>query len=421
MTARKGHILILVENLPVPFDRRVWMESTSLTEAGYKVSVISPCPPEDAAEPNKVIDGIHVYRYPMPKETKSKFSFVQEFWYCLKQTEKLTRQIWQEDRFDVIHSCNPPDTFWWIARKYKKHGVKFVFDHHDLCPELYESKYNRRDVLWRALCWMEKQQFNTADAVIATNESYREVALSRGGKSPDKVAIVRSGPRLDRFQPVPPEPELKRGRKYMGVYLGVMGVQDGVDYAVRAVRHALDAGLKDTCFTFVGKGDAFDDLQVLAAKLGLIDDGTVVFTGRVSDLDLRRYLSTADFAIAPDPKDPLNDLCTMNKIIEYMAMGLPIVSFDLKESRFSAQDAAVYVPNNDEQAMGRAIVDLVNNPEQRHVMRQAARERITNGLSWEYSRGVLIDFYDELLAPANATARRPSVRPAPAPAPASVT
>ncbi len=421
MTARKGHILILVENLPVPFDRRVWMESTSLTEAGYKVSVISPCPPEDAAEPNKVIDGIHVYRYPMPKETKSKFSFVQEFWYCLKQTEKLTRQIWQEDRFDVIHSCNPPDTFWWIARKYKKHGVKFVFDHHDLCPELYESKYNRRDVLWRALCWMEKQQFNTADAVIATNESYREVALSRGGKSPDKVAIVRSGPRLDRFQPVPPEPELKRGRKYMGVYLGVMGVQDGVDYAVRAVRHALDAGLKDTCFTFVGKGDAFDDLQVLAAKLGLIDDGTVVFTGRVSDLDLRRYLSTADFAIAPDPKDPLNDLCTMNKIIEYMAMGLPIVSFDLKESRFSAQEAAVYVPNNDEQAMGRAIVDLVNNPEQRHVMRQAARERITNGLSWEYSRGVLIDFYDELLAPANATARRPSVRPAPAPAPASVT
>ena len=421
MTARKGHILILVENLPVPFDRRVWMESTSLTEAGYKVSVISPCPPEDAAEPNKVIDGIHVYRYPMPKETKSKFSFVQEFWYCLKQTEKLTRQIWQEDRFDVIHSCNPPDTFWWIARKYKKHGVKFVFDHHDLCPELYESKYNRRDVLWRALCWMEKQQFNTADAVIATNESYREVALSRGGKSPDKVAIVRSGPRLDRFQPVPPEPELKRGRKYMGVYLGVMGVQDGVDYAVRAVRHALDAGLKDTCFTFVGKGDAFDDLQVLAAKLGLIDDGTVVFTGRVSDLDLRRYLSTADFAIAPDPKDPLNDLCTMNKIIEYMAMGLPIVSFDLKESRFSAQEAAVYVPNNDEQAMGRAIVDLVNNPEQRHVMRQAARERITNGLSWEYSCGVLIDFYDELLAPANATARRPSVRPAPAPAPASVT
>ncbi len=421
MTARKGHILILVENLPVPFDRRVWMESTSLTEAGYKVSVISPCPPEDAAEPNKVIDGIHVYRYPMPKETKSKFSFVQEFWYCLKQTEKLTRQIWQEDRFDVIHSCNPPDTFWWIARKYKKHGVKFVFDHHDLCPELYESKYNRRDVLWRALCWMEKQQFNTADAVIATNESYREVALSRGGKSPDKVAIVRSGPRLDRFQPVPPEPELKRGRKYMGVYLGVMGVQDGVDYAVRAVRHALDAGLKDTCFTFVGKGDAFDDLQVLAAKLGLIDDGTVVFTGRVSDLDLRRYLSTADFAIAPDPKDPLNDLCTMNKIIEYMAMGLPIVSFDLKESRFSAQEAAVYVPNNDEQAMGRAIVDLVNNPEQRHVMRQAAKERITNGLSWEYSRGVLIDFYDELLAPANATARRPSVRPAPAPAPASVT
>lgn len=397
MTDRKGHILILVENLPVPFDRRVWMESTALAEAGYKVSVISPCPPEDTAEPDKVIDGIHVYRYPMPPDTQSKLSFVKEFWYCLRQTDRLVKRIWREDRFDVIHSCNPPDTFWWIARKYKRHGVKFVFDHHDLCPELYESKYARQDMLWKALMWFEKQQFKTADAVIATNESYKEVAMGRGGKRDEDVAVVRSGPKLDLFQPVPAEPELKRGRKRMGVYLGVMGVQDGVDYALRAIRHALDAGLEDTCFTIIGKGDAFDSLQELAAELDLVDDETVIFTGRISDEDLKRYLSTADFGIAPDPHDPLNNLCTMNKIIEYMAMGLPIVSFDLKETRFSAQDAAVYIPDNDERAMGRAMIDLLADPGRMAEMSEAGRRRVTEGLSWDYSREVLIGFYDRLL------------------------
>lgn len=406
MTDRKGHILILVENLPVPFDRRVWMEATSLTSAGYKVSVISPCPPDDAACPDRVIDGIHVYRYPMPPETKSKLSFVREFAYCLRQTARLTKRIWNEDRFDVIQTCNPPDTFWLIGRRYKRHGVKFVFDHHDLCPELYESKYHRRDFLWRALVWMERKQFDTADAVIATNESYRQVALTRGRKSPEDVAVVRSGPLLERFQPVPAEPALKRGRKHLGVYLGVMGVQDGVDYALRAIRYALDDGLTDTAFTFVGKGDAFDDLQALARELRLLDDGTVHFTGRISDEDLRRHLSSADFAIAPDPKDPLNDLCTMNKIIEYMAMGLPIVSFDLKETRFSAGSAAVYVADNNERDMGRAMIALVADPHQRAAMSAEARARVRGGLSWDYSRGVLVRFYDHLLGHVSAVDER---------------
>ena len=187
--------------------------------------------------------------------------------------------------------------------------------------------------------------------------------MGRGGKREDDVAVVRSGPKLELFQPVEPESELKRGRQHMGVYLGVMGKQDGVDYALRAIRYAVDNGLTDTSFTFVGKGDAFDDLQKEAEELGLFEDELVKFTGRVSDLDLRRYLSTADFGIAPDPNDPVNNLCTMNKIIEYMAMGLPIVSFDLKESRFSAQDAAVYIPDNDEHAMGQAFIDLLADPD----------------------------------------------------------
>lgn len=418
MTTRKGHILILVENLPVPFDRRVWMEATSLTAAGYKVSVISPCPPDDAACPDRMIDGIQVYRYPMPAETRSKFSFVREFAYCLRETARLTRRIWREDRFDVIQSCNPPDTFWLIARRYKRHGVRFVFDHHDLCPELYESKYARRDVFWRALCWFERRQFATADAVIATNDSYKQVAMTRGRKAEHEIAVVRSGPLLERFQPVPADPALKRGRRHLGVYLGVMGVQDGVDYALRAIRHALDDGLTDTAFTFIGRGDAFDDLQRLATELGLLQDGTVHFTGRIPDEELRRHLSTADFAIAPDPKDPLNDLCTMNKIIEYMAMGLPIVSFDLKETRFSAQEAAVYVPDNDERGLGRAMIALVRDPARRAAMSAVARARVAGGLSWDYSREVLVGFYDELLGhgePARAAARPAPERPVAAP------
>jgi len=396
VTQRKGHILILVENLPVPFDRRVWMESTALTEAGYKVSVISPCPPDDDV-PDKVIDGIHVYRFPMYEEQPGKLDYIKEFMYCLREVDKLAKRVWEQDPFDVIHSCNPPDTFWRVARKYKSRGVKFVFDHHDLCPELYESKFKRQDILWKGLRWLERKQFETADAVIATNESYKRVALQRGGKDEQDVTVVRSGPKLELFQPVPEEPELKRGRRFMGVYLGVMGVQDGVDYALRAIRHALDAGLTGTCFTFVGKGDAFAQLNELAADLDLLDDGTVMFTGRVSDADLKRYLSTADFGIAPDPKDPLNDLCTMNKIIEYMAMGLPIVSFDLKESRYSAQDAAVYIADNDEAAMGRAMIELLDDPAKMERMSEAGRRRVREGLSWDHSRRELIAFYDRLL------------------------
>lgn len=393
---RKGHIVILVENLPVPRDRRVWMESLALTAAGYKVSVISPCPPDDDV-PDKVIDGIHVYRFPMYEEKQSKLYYIKEFMYCLREVDKRVKRIWEEDPFDVIQTCNPPDTFWRVGRKYKKHGVKFVFDHHDLCPELYESKFGRQDFMWKGLRWLEKKQFETADAVISTNESFKQVAIDRGGKRDEDVVVVRSGPKLELFKQVEPQPELKRGRKYMGVYLGVMGKQDGVDYALRAIRHAVDLGLEDTSFTFLGTGDALDDLKREAERLGLFKDELVEFFGWAGDKDLSRYLSTADFGIAPDPKDPLNNLCTMNKVIEYMAMGLPIVSFDLKESRFSAKDAAVYVPDNSEQAMGQAFIDLLSDPSKREQMSMIGKQRVTQGLSWDHSQEVLIDFYDRLL------------------------
>ncbi|MEM6755936.1 MAG: glycosyltransferase family 4 protein [Planctomycetota bacterium] len=403
-TTRRGHILILVQNLPVPFDRRVWMESTALTEAGYKVSVISPCPPDEADQLHRVIEGVHVYRYPPPPTAENKLAYFREYEYALRHTGKLMKRVWAEDPFDVIHSCNPPDFFWALARRYKKRGVKYVFDHHDLCPELFESKFGRRGLLYSALCWFERRQFNTADGVIATNESYKRVAIERGGKRPEDVAVVRSGPSMDRFRAEPPEPELKRGRKYLGVYLGVMGAQDGVDYALRAVRHLVDRGFTDASFKFMGKGDAFDDLLKLRAELNLED--WVEMPGRVSDLDLRQTLCTADIALAPDPKNPLNDVSTMNKIIEYMAMGVPIVSFDLKESRHSAREAAVYIDNDDERAMADAVAELLGDPDRRRRMGEYGQARVRDELCWDRSRLVLTAFYDRLLghaAPAEAT------------------
>jgi glycosyltransferase involved in cell wall biosynthesis len=391
---RRGHIVILVENLPVPFDRRVWMESLALTEAGYKVSVVCPQPPNDDRE-HLVLEDVNIYRYRPPAPTESKFSFVREFAYCYWQTRKLVARIWRDDRFDVLQTCNPPDTFWYLAKPYKRKGVKFVFDHHDLCPELYESKYQRRDFMYRALCWLERQQFATADAVIATNESYKDVALRRGRKKSEDVAVVRSGPVLAKFRRVEPDPALRRGRKFLCVYLGVMGAQDGVDYALRAIRHAVDAGQTDASFAFIGSGDEFHRLVTLTSELGL--KNYVEFTGRISDDELRLYLSTADLGLAPDPKNPLNDVSTMNKIIEYMAMGIPIVSFDLKESRCSAEEAAVYVPNNDERAMGATIRSLLADPPRRRSMSEFGMMRVRQVLAWDHSRTVLLDFYDRLL------------------------
>lgn len=390
---RAGHILILVQNLPVPFDRRVWLESVSLVEAGYDVSVISPVPPGE--EPHQTIDGIRVRRYPQPPASSGMLSYFSEYVHSYRWTSKLTRRVWQEQHFDVIHTCNPPDLFWAIARQYRRRGVKFVFDHHDLVPELYLSKFGRRDPLHQALRWLEARQFATADAVISTNESYREVAMTRGRKPADLVTVVRSGPEMARFKRVTPDPSLKRGREHLVVYLGVMNSQDGVDYALRAVRHAIDKGLATASFAFIGSGDVFDELVDLADRLGL--DEVVTFTGRIPNEELATYLSTADLALAPDPRNPLNDVSTMNKIVEYMAMGLPIISFDLKESRVSARDAAVYVPANDTEKMGEAIIEILADPRRRTTMGRFGRKRFEQELAWEYSKRELIDFYDRLL------------------------
>jgi len=385
-----GRALVLVENLSVPFDRRVWQECTTLRDAGWEVHVICPQGTKRDTEPETVVDGVAIHRYRLRAAAGGPAGYLAEYASALWHTFRLARAI---GPVRVVHACNPPDLLFLVARRLKRRGARFVFDQHDLVPELYLSRFGRgRDLLYRAVCALERQTYRAADVVIATNESYREVALRRGGKRPEDVFVVRSAPAVERFPEVPKEPELKRGKPYLLCYLGVMGPQDGVDYALRALAALRDElGRDDWHAVFVGSGDTFDDMVRLATRLGLA--GQVEFTGRVPDADLLRYLSTSDVCLSPDPLNPLNDVSTMNKVLEYMAMGRAIVSFDLKEARVSAGDAAVYAPPNDELAFAKLIDRLLDDPEERRRMGGLGRTRVSGPLSWQNSQQALLAAY----------------------------
>jgi len=386
-----GKALILVENLSVPFDRRVWQESCALRDAGWTVTVICPMGTGRDTEPYAELEGIRIHRYPLRAATGGPRGYLREYGSALWHTFRLARKV---GPVDVVHACNPPDLFFMLAKRLKRRGARFIFDQHDLVPELYESRFGRgRDFLYRVVCWLERRTYRAADVVIATNESYREAALTRGGKREDQVFVVRSAPKVERFHDVPPEPELRKGKPYLLCYLGVMGPQDGVDYALRALAKLRDElGRTDWHAAFVGAGDTFEAMQQLAAELGLADD--VTFTGRISDEDLLRYLSTADVCLSPDPLNPLNDVSTMNKIMEYMAMSRPIVSFELREARVSAGDAAVYAPANDESEFAKLTAYLLDSPEDRRRMGEIGRARVAGPLSWEQSKISLLAAYE---------------------------
>ncbi|MFF4800877.1 glycosyltransferase family 4 protein [Streptomyces sp. NPDC001351] len=382
--------LILVENLSVPFDRRVWQECTTLRDAGWTVDVICPQGTKRDTEPEAVIDGVRIHRYPLRAATGGPAGYLKEYGSALWHTARLARKV---GPVDVVHACNPPDLLFLPALWLKRRGARFVFDQHDLVPELYLSRFDRgKDLLYRGVCALERRTYRAADIVLATNESYRDVAVRRGGKRPEDVFVVRSAPAIERFQPVPPEPELKRGKPHLLCYLGVMGPQDGVDYALRALAKLRDElGRTDWHAVFVGSGDAFDAMVGLSRKLGLTEQ--VQFTGRIPDADLVRYLSTADVCLSPDPRNPLNDVSTMNKVLEYMAMGRPIVSFELKEARVSAGDAAVYAPANDEARFAELVAELMDDPDKRARMGKIGQERISGPLSWENSQASLLAAY----------------------------
>jgi glycosyltransferase involved in cell wall biosynthesis len=390
MWALPGKALILVENLSVPFDRRVWQESTALRDAGWDVHVICPQGTKRDTESYVELDGVKIYRYPLGAATGGPAGYLREYGRALWQTWRLARRV---GPVDVVHACNPPDLFYLIAKRLKRRGARFVFDQHDLVPELYLSRFNRgKDLLYRLVCRLERRTYQTADIVIATNESYRAAALARGGKRPEDVFVVRSAPAVERFRQVPADDSLRHGKPYLLCYLGVMGPQDGVDYALRALAKLRDElGRTDWHAAFVGGGDTFEAMRALAEELKLTD--CVDFTGRIPDEDLLRYLSTADVCLSPDPLNPLNDVSTMNKVMEYMAMGRPIVSFELREARVSAGDAAVYAPANDELEFARLVGQLLDDPGQRQQMGEIGLARVSGPLSWEQSRRALLAAY----------------------------
>ncbi|HLX24517.1 MAG TPA: glycosyltransferase family 4 protein [Usitatibacter sp.] len=387
-------VLFLVENLPSPFDRRVWQEATALAAAGYGVSII--CPTGKGFEKHfEEIDGIAIHRYDLAVEASGAAGYALEYGLALFWTSVLAWRVLATRGFDVIHACNPPDLFFLIGGGFKLLGKKFVFDHHDINPELYEAKFGRRDLFWKLMVFLERLTFRTADVSIATNESYRGIATGRGGMDPGKVFVVRSGPSLERLRIMPPDPSLKRGRRFLVGYVGVMGKQEGIDLLLHAAREIVKThGRHDIHFGLVGGGTSLEEMKALAKTLEIED--YVTFTGRVPDAELLAMLNTADVCVNPDIANDMNDKSTMNKIMEYMALGKPIVQFDLTEGRFSAREASLYAKANDSRDLAARIVELIDDPARRAAMGAYGRERVENELEWRYEVPKLLAAYRSL-------------------------
>jgi len=389
-------VLILVENLPSPFDRRVWQEATTLRDAGYTVSII--CPTGKGCEERYVeIGGIAIHRYNLPFEADRALGYALEYSVALFWTFVLSLRVAFGRGFDVIHACNPPDLFFLIGAFYKLFGKKFVFDHHDANPELYLAKFGRQDFFYRLMLWLERLTFRTADISLATNNSYRRIAIERGGMAPERVFVVRSGPSLERLKIMPAVPALKRGRKHLVGYVGVMGRQEGIDYLLHAVAYIVHGlGRRDIQFGLVGGGTSLDEMKAMAAELRVAD--YVTFTGRVSDAELLAMLNTAEVCVNPDVASAMNDISTMNKVMEYMALGKPVVQFDLAEARYSAQAASLYAERNDPLDLGAKIVELLDDPERRKAMGEFGRRRVMEELEWRHEAPKLLAAYHALRA-----------------------
>ena len=395
MLRKVTRLLIIVQNLPVPFDRRVWLECRALVAAGYEVSVVCPKGKDDPAY--EVIDGVRLYKYRPYAPGGSKVSFLIEYAYSFLATAWQTLKARRRGRFAVMQACNPPDIFWPIALALRAvDRTKFVFDHHDLCPELFQSRFPGGPSLpYRGLLALERRTHRTADHVISTNDSYRDIAINRSGKSPADVTVVRTGPDPDKLKRGPEVAELRRGRKFLAAYIGVMGPQDGVDIVVRAADIVVrEMGRTDIAFTLIGSGDCFDELVALRDELKLNEH--VEFTGRAPDELVRQILSTANVGLSPDPKNPLNDVSTMNKTMEYMSFELPVVAFDLRETRISAGDAAVYVEPNDIRKYAKAIVDLVDDEAGCAQLGKIGRTRVEQELAWSHQAQAYLGVYQQL-------------------------
>jgi glycosyltransferase involved in cell wall biosynthesis len=394
--AKSRRVLIIVENLPVPFDRRVWQEATTLRKAGYEVSVICPAA-KGYKRGYELLDGVHVYRHPLPFEAAGALGYALEYTVALFWETVLAWRVFFTRGFDVIHACNPPDTIFLIGGFFRLLGKKFMFDHHDINPELYEAKFGRRDPFYYVLRMLERWTFRTAGVSIATNESYRRIAIERGKMKPENVFVVRSGPDLGRVRIMPPVAALRKGRAFLVGYVGVMGKQEGIDYLLRAARILInDMRRQDIHFGLVGGGTELEEMKRYAIELGIAEH--VTFTGRVSDQEMLQMLNTADVCVNPDVANDMNDKSTMNKIMEYMALGKPIVQFALAEGWYSAREASVYANKNDELDLARKIVELLDDPERRMRMGRFGRARVESELEWRHQEPKLLAAYARILA-----------------------
>ena len=387
----KKKVLIIVENQPVPFDTRVFKEARSLHESGYEVTVLSPRA-KGCELGHEVIEGIHIYRHPMPEEGNSPFGYMREYSFALFWQFWYAWWIYLRRGFHVIQGCNPPDDIFLVALPFKLLGVKYIFDHHDANPELYLSKYGKRGLFYKVQMLLERLSYRFSDVVMATNASYKRLAETRGRMAPEDVFVVRNGPDLETFRPVPSNPTLKYGKPHLVGYVGNMSSQEGLDILLDVALHIKSLGRNDIHFTCIGGGPGLAELRKIAKDKGL--DGMVNFTGRVPDEQLLEILSTSDICVNPDRPCEMNDISTMIKIMEYMALGKPIVQFDLCEGRFSAQDAALYADTEDQVAdFAAKILWLVDNPDERRRMGEFGRRRVERELAWEYSVENLLAAY----------------------------
>ena len=392
--SKERKVLIIVENLPVPFDTRVWQEATTLAANGYTVSVISPKGKGYTAE-KEMIDGVHVYRHDLPIEGNGAIGYLKEYSTALREEIRLAKKVYKEVGFDVIHGCNPPDDIYLVAKHFKKYGVKYVFDHHDICPELFEAKFGHTSgPLYFSQIFMERQTYKNCTFAFVTNESYRKIAIERGKMDPEKVIVLRSGPKLERMKIQPPVESIKRGKKYMVGYLGVIGQQEGIEDILEAAKYCKEVlNRNDIFWGIVGGGPHVAALKEQCTQMGL--DDCVEFTGRVPDQQLLDYLNTADVCVNSDTYNSMNDKSTMNKILEYMALAKPIVQFELTEGHYSAQEASLYAEQNNAKDMADKIIYLLENPEVRKKMGEFGRNRVVNELSWEHTSKALLEGYEK--------------------------
>lgn len=389
-------VCIVVENLPVPFDRRVWQEATSLHEAGAEVTVICPQTKKYPLEYEE-LEGIKIYRHPLPEANRTLDYFKEYFCALYHETRLLFKVFRKQGVQDVIHACNPPDLIFIAAFLFFTFTrCKFLFDHHDINPELWIAKFGKKGLGYRAMILVERLTYFFAKHAIVTNESYKEIAMRRGKKREEDVTIVRSGPNLSKLKIGPAKPEVKNGFKYLVGYIGVMGKQEGIDLLLKSVDYIVNKkGRKDIRFCIMGGGPSLDELRELNKSMNLTD--YVEFPGRVSDEFLADVMNTADVCVNPDLPSEMNDKSTMNKIMEYMAFGKPIVQFTLKEGMFSAQEASLYAKNTDTDDFADKILWLLDNPEKAAEMGAFGRKRVQNELSWDYEKPKLISAYKKLL------------------------